>query len=88
MAVEGKADDWFVYKVPHKARSSSADAGAGLGLMQDTVNVGRHTITEVRRHGTVAGPSDVRQSLTRHALQDTAQQLAAVAQLLAAVTCC
>ncbi|WIA11310.1 hypothetical protein OEZ85_011433 [Tetradesmus obliquus] len=47
VAVEGKADDWFVYKVPHKARGSSADAGAGLGLMQDTVNVGRHTITEM-----------------------------------------
>jgi hypothetical protein len=47
--VEGKAEDWFVYKVPRQARGSGAGAGTdtGLGLMQDTVNVGRHTITEV-----------------------------------------
>jgi hypothetical protein len=49
VAVEGTADDWFVYKVPKSARGSGAGAGtgSGLGLLQDTVNVGRHTITEV-----------------------------------------
>jgi hypothetical protein len=50
VAVEGKKDDWFVYKLPKCARGSGAVAatGSGLGLLQDTVNVGRHTITEVR----------------------------------------
>lgn len=47
MQVVGKQDDWFVYKVP---RGCAAGEDASATVMSDTVNVGRHTITEVSGH--------------------------------------
>lgn len=45
LQVAGKEDDWFVYKVP---KGQAAAGETSEALMSDTVNVGRHTITEVR----------------------------------------
>jgi hypothetical protein len=92
VAVEGKADDWFVYKVPKNSRGSGAGAGTGvgLGLMQDTVNVGRHTITEVRIDAWHCCWVAVRHSasLTQRAVQNHGQQQAVVLLLIALLHLC
>lgn len=44
LQVAGTDNDWFVYKA---VRGPAAAGNAAEALLSDTVNVGRHTITEV-----------------------------------------
>lgn len=53
VAVQDKQEDWFVYKVPRALRGAAGGGGdgggGGLGLLSDTVNMGRRTLTQVGR---------------------------------------